>query len=518
MYEYSQTAQALLVNILKKHRDRIFTKTDGGEFYYSDVDKMSNKLAHALNSLGCKKKDRAAIILPNGIDYAVSYFGVLKSGIPLIPLNMNMSVNDVAFILEFGNAGVVITDISYKEKIDSIKARIPGLMHIIVMGGDPGGGYLSWDSLVLKQPEEEIAPHVSPDDDAFVAFTGGTTGKPKGVMHSQTGLYFDAIGHSLELPMLFDEKILLATPMSHAAGMLMLAGAVKGAAFVIEKSFDPNRILQLIEKEKVTMTFMVPTIIYMFLDLLKQKDYDLKSLRIVLYGAAPMSDVRLTEAIKKFGNVFVQKYGQVECPDMIATLSIDDHIKAQKSPHILQSCGRPDIMVFLRIVDDNDKALPVGQVGEIVVKAPYVMKGYLNQPELTATTIKNGWLHTGDMGRVDEEGYVYIVDRKKDMIITGGMNVFPGEVEEVLRKHPMVKEISVIGIPDDKWGEAVTACIVPDGAVTKEEILKFSKDKLSKYAQPKNIIFKEQLPHTLLGKIDKKALRAPYWEGRTRGI
>jgi fatty-acyl-CoA synthase/long-chain acyl-CoA synthetase len=263
---------------------------------------------------------------------------------------------------------------------------------------------------------------------------------------------------------------------------------------------------------------MVPTIIYMLLDILKQKKYDTSSLRLILYGAAPIAESRLTEALEVFGPIFFQKYGQVEIANMITTLTPEDHIRAMQYPKLLQSCGRPDSMTNVRIVDDNDVDVPPGSAGEIIVKAPYLMKGYLNQPELTAKTLKGGWLHTGDMGKFDEEGYLYIVDRKKDMVVTGGMNVFSAEVEECIAKHPSVRQVAVIGIPDEKWGEAVTAVIVPNGEVSSDEIIQFCQGKLSKYAVPKNIFFKDSLPMTLIGKTDKKVLRAPYWKDADRMV
>ena len=263
---------------------------------------------------------------------------------------------------------------------------------------------------------------------------------------------------------------------------------------------------------------MVPTIIYIFLDILKQSDIDISSLRLIGYGAAPISSARLAEAMDVFGPVFFQKYGLVECPNMITTLTVEDHIKALEKPSILGSCGKPDHMAALKILDDSGDEVPMGEVGEIVVKAPYVMSGYLHLEETTNETLKNGWLHTGDMGKIDEEGYVYIVDRKKDIVITGGMNVFPGEVESVLMTHPKVKDVSVIGVPDDYWGEAVTACVVAEEGTTEEELILHCKGKTPKYAVPKKVVFMDQLPKTIIGKIDKKTLRAPFWKEAERRI
>jgi len=513
-----QTAQALFINAFKKHRDRLFCRVDGLDYKYFDIDKASNMVANGIRKLGYRTNDRLAIILPNGIDYVVADFGILKSGTTLVPLNLAVSESDIAYILKEADVKMAIIDASFAEKMKAMIVNLPALKHIIVVGANSGEKYISWDDFKNKQSDREIAPDSDPDDDAVIAFTGGTTGKPKGVVLSQRGVFFDMVAHSVDLPYQTDDKMLLMTPLSHGAGTLMLAGTVKGTNFLIEKSVDLVRALELIEKEKITTIFLVPTIIYVLLEFLKQKQYDTSSLRLIVYGAAPISETRLAEALQRFGPVLVQGYGQTECPNMITTLTVEDHIKALDHPSLLQSCGRPDIMVSLKIVDDSGKELPIGQIGEIIINTPYTMKCYLNQPDLTDKTIVDGWLHTGDMGRVDEEGYVYIVDRKKDMIISGGMNVFPTEVEEVIRKHPQVNEVSVIGVPDDHWGEVVTACVVRKGDVSEDDIKNYCKDKLSKYAQPKKVIFKEQLPHTLIGKIDKKALREPYWLGKTRRV
>jgi fatty-acyl-CoA synthase/long-chain acyl-CoA synthetase len=518
MMDAIQTSQNLAINTLRKHRDRIFTNREDLTLYYNDVEKASNRVANGIHACGYGPGDRIAVVMPNSIHYAVADFGIYKSGAGLVPMNMMISPDDVAFILKDAGARMVFADVSLAEKVRAMKGDLPQLKEIVVVGGPAGDGTIGWEDFKAKYPDTAVTPTATEDDDGLIVYTGGTTGKPKGVVHSQKSLFFDILAHVVELPFVPDDKVLIVTPMSHATGWLLFAGCVRGTSFAIEMSFDLFRLLEIIEKEKITMTMMVPTIIYLFLDIMKAKPCDIRSLRIIGYGAAPISDVRLAEALEAFGPIFYQKYGLVECPNMITTLSVADHVKALGKPAILQSCGRPDVMVSLKVVDEAGREVPVGQIGEIIVKAPYVMNRYLNQPELTAETLKDGWLYTGDMGRVDEEGYVYIVDRKRDMVISGGMNVFPAEVEEVIRRHPKVKEVSVIGTPDDYWGEAVTACVVPDGEVTEDEIKDFCKGKLAKYAQPKKVVFRDALPKTIIGKIDKKQLREPFWKDKSRRV
>ena len=512
------TVQALAINSIRKHWDLLFTNQEGRAITYREFDKTSNRIANGIRALGLGANDRISVILPNGIEYALADFGVYKSGAALVPSNMMISEDNIAHILKDADVKMIFVHISLVEKIVAMQADLPALKYIVAVGGDAGDGWLGWDDFAAAYVDTEPFLVAGEADDALIVYTGGTTGNPKGVLHKQRGLFFDIIAHVVTMPMTHKDKILLMTPMSHATGWLLFAGCVKGLSFVFEMITDPVRILKIIETERVTATMMVPTIIYLFLDILKQTEIDISSLNLIAYGAAPISKARLAEAMDVFGPVFYQKYGLVECPNMITTLTVEDHIEALKKPSILESCGKPDPLVALKILDDSGAEVPAGQVGEIVVKTPYVMSGYLNLDDVTRETLKDGWLYTGDMGKVDEEGYVYIVDRKKDIVISGGMNVFPGDVESVLQTHPKVKDVSVIGIPDDYWGEAVTACAVADEGTTAEELILHCKGKTPKYAVPKKVVFMDQLPRTIIGKIDKKALRAPFWEEKERQV
>ena len=512
------TVQALAINSAKKHWDLLFTNLEDRAVLYKEFDKESNRVANGIKALGLGANDRISVILPNGLEYAVADFGIYKSGAALVPSNMMVAEGDIAHILKDASVKMVFVHISLAEKIRAMQENLPLLKQIVAVGGPGGNGWVGWDEFKAQYADTPLAPAAEETDDALIVYTGGTTGKPKGVLHSQRGLFFDVIAHVVGLPLTHMDKILLMTPMSHATGWLLFAGCVKGSSFCFEMVFDPFKVLEVIEKERVTMTMMVPTIIYVFLDILKGMEVDTSSLRIIGYGAAPIAAARLEEAMERFGRIFYQKYGLVECPNMITTLTVEDHVRALDKPSILQSCGKPDHMVSLKILDDQGAEVPMGQVGEIVVKAPYVMAGYLNLEETTQETLKDGWLHTGDMGKVDDEGYVYIVDRKKDIVITGGMNVFPADVEGALMNHPLVRDVSVIGVPDDHWGEAVTACVVAEEGATEEELIRFCKGKVSKYAVPKKVIFMQELPKTIIGKIDKKALRAPFWEERLRQV
>lgn len=512
------TTQFLMMSTLKKFRNEVFSKLEDTEYTYDDVHRNSNRIANGIHALGYGPGDRIAIAVPNGMEIVYASYGIFKAGATVVGINMLVSDENLSFILKDAAVKMIFADKSVEERILKLKEALPDLKTIVTVDGKTGGKIIAWEEFLKKHEETDPQMAAKPDDDCVIVYTGGTTGMPKGVIHSQSSFYFLLIAQSLAYNLLPSDTILLMTPLAHAAGAIMYLGCINGVRFIIEKKADLFRLLDIIQKEKVTVMFLVPTIIYILLDVLKQANYNMSSLRMLLYGAAPMSESRLKEAIERFGPILAQLYGQTECPQAVTTLSMRDHVVALSNPQLLSSCGRPCQMVQVRIIDDNGNDLPTDTVGEIAVKAPFIMKGYLNHPELTASTVIDGWLHTGDMGKFDNQGYMYIVDRKKDMIITGGFNVYSAAVENVICKHPKVKQVAVIGIPDEKWGELVTAVVVPQGDVSENEILAYCKGKLNKYEQPKKVIFQDQIPVTPVGKIDKKGLRAAYWEGKERGV
>ncbi|MDY6779316.1 MAG: AMP-binding protein, partial [Halobacteria archaeon] len=330
-------------------------------------------------------------------------------------------------------------------------------------------------------------------------YTGGTTGKPKGVVHTHRSLSTNAYSHLFELDISGDERLLLMTPLTHSAGAFMWASLLTGAESVVRQGFEPERALSDIAS------------------------YDTSSLKTLIYGAAPMTPARLREGIDEFGAIFKQFYGQTEVPNLITTLGKKEHalaVSEEGDEDVLSSAGQDCLMNRVRIVDpETGEEVEDGDEGEIVVSSPYTMEGYYEMPDETQETLKDGWLHTGDVGKKDSDGYVYLLDRKSNMIITGGMNVYSTEVEEELDEHPDVKEVAVIGIPDDKWGEAVTAVVVPrDDGLTADEIKEFADGRLADYKKPKNVEFVNSIPKTPYGKMDKKALREPYWEEEERDI
>jgi fatty-acyl-CoA synthase len=315
-----------------------------------------------------------------------------------------------------------------------------------------------------------------------------------------------------------ETRFLIATPLSHAGAAFFVPTLLRGGSIVVLPHFDPEKVLETIEKYRITATMLVPTMIYVLLDHPKFGEYDLSSLETIFYGASAMSPARLKEGIEKLGPVFFQFYGQAECAMSITVLRRSEH--DPDDPARLASCGRPVPWLRVALLDDDLNEVPQGEPGEICVQGPLVMSGYLNKPEQTAETLRGGWLHTGDVARADKDGYLTIVDRKKDMIVTGGFNVFPREVEDVISAHPGVAAVAVVGVPDDKWGEAVKAVVVrrPGAEVDPAELIAAVKEKKGSVQAPKSVDFVDAIPLSPLGKPDKKTLRARYWEGAERGV
>jgi fatty-acyl-CoA synthase len=366
------------------------------------------------------------------------------------------------------------------------------------------------------------AAELPPDHIGGLTYTGGTTGKPKGVIGTVGSILTMTTVQLAEWEWPEHPRFLMCTPLSHAGAAFFVPTIVKGGEMVVLPKFDPAEVLRVIEERRITATMLVPSMIYALMDHPDSHTRDLSSLETVYYGASAMNPVRLAEAIRRFGPIFAQYYGQSEAPMAITYLAKSDHDEKR-----LTSCGRPTLFARVALLDGDGNAVPRGDVGEICVSGPLLAGGYWNLPEATEETFRDGWLHTGDMAREDDDGFLFIVDRVKDMIVTGGFNVFPREVEDVVAEHPAVAQVCVIGTPDEKWGEAVTAVIVlrPDHPADREsvatvtaEIQAAVKDRKGSVQSPKQVIVVDSVPVTALGKPDKKAVRARFWQGADRAI
>jgi fatty-acyl-CoA synthase len=418
-------------------------------------------------------------------------------------------------IEDSGSELLIVDASSFAARGGELAARASGLVHVFTIGRADFGT----DLLAAAADAGAISPRdlAGPDDLASLNYTGGTTGRAKGALrrHREYAPFASAILGDFEFP--DTPRYLAVAPISHVAGTKVLPALMRGGTVYLHKKFDPEALVSTIARERINMTVLVPTMIYVLLDHPGLDRADLSSLELLLYGASPMSPSRLTEGLDRIGKVFSQLYGQTECYPA-CVLRKADHDAAM--PDLFESSGFPIAACDVRILDADDHELPVGEPGEICIRAQHVMAEYWKRPAETAETLKNGWLHTGDIARRDERGYLFILDRKKDMIISGGFNIFPREVEDVLSAHPDVAMVAVIGVPDAKWGEAVTAVVVPRAGTrpAADELIGLVKARKGSAHAPKRVELMETLPMTGVGKIDKKALRARYWVGQRRMV
>jgi len=493
------------------------------ETSYALANARANSLALGLQRLGLSPGDRVGVLMWNCPQLIESFFAIWKAGCCAVPLNARFLANEAHYHLDDSSASTIIFGKEFREMMTELKDDLRSVEHFICLD-DPLEGQVCFETLISDNLDErEVLVQVSDEEIAWLFYTSGTTGKPKGAMLTHGNLNFMAVSWIADLMHLEPEDVgLHAAPLTHGAGFHAIALTLKSSKQVLLFSdrFDPEKFCETVEKMGVTNTWLVPTQIKMLLNYNDLDKWDLSSLKWVTYGGAPMYVEDLKEAIQRIGSVFVQLYGQGETPMTGTYLRPQEHVVEGVGVERLASCGHVRSGIELRILDDQDQALPAGEVGEICIRGPSVMKGYWERPEATTETLRGGWLHTGDLASIDENGYVYIMDRTRDMIISGGSNVFPREIEEVLLKHPAVSEVCVIGVPDALWGEAVKAVVVlsKTAKATEREIIEFAGTALAGYKKPKSVDFADSLPKSAYGKTLKRSLRDKYWAGKTRNV
>nr|WP_304216147.1 long-chain-fatty-acid--CoA ligase [Fredinandcohnia onubensis] len=516
------TLNKLYQNSLRFNGNKIAFHFDGISLSYEKLRRASNRVAHALMKNGVKPNTTVALLMSNCLEYPISEMGIYQAGATRVSLNDMLGEKEVSHILKDSGAEVAIIGENFYEVLKNMKSNLPALKVVVVITSEEvhEEGFITWEDFQGNNPDDDIDVVVSPNDMGVIYYTGGTTGLPKGVVQTQENMVMTVYSQVIELSIEESDKLLLTSPLPHAAGLTYLGGLAKGAEHYVERRFDPQRVIQLIINEKITYMYMVPTMIYRLLDRIKGQSYDFSSIRTILYGAAPITAERLKEALEVFGPVFMQVYGLSECTTFLTRLKKEDHTLDPTLKYRLRSSGRPVLMSQVRIVDSQGNEVPRGTEGEIIVSSPGNMKEYYKQPEKTLEILKHGWIYTGDMGMMDDGGYLYLLDRKKDMIISGGMNVYSSEVENVVQQHQDISQVAVIGIPHSDWGEQVVAFIIPkpNKQITEESIKELCNQNLSKYKRPKQIFIVDSLPTTPYGKIDKKALRKPYWDKVGRNI
>ena len=500
----------LMVTAIRRGGDRIAFIHDDTQISYRRFGEMLSCLIQALEARGIRQGDSIAVLSANRPEAFLVNAASYVMGLRVTLVSPVSSEDDHAYILaDAGVTTLFVDPPNFGERARRLRERVPGIQQFFGLGPlEMGEDILAALAAYTPGP---LKPRARPHDDCVLVYTGGTTGQPKGVVHSHLVQVTMTTAILAEWDWPRELRFLALSPITHAGGGMIPAVLLRSGTFVMTQGFEANRFMDVVERHRITATFLVPTMIYVLLDHPRLREARLDSLQLIVYGASAMLPGRLTEAINRFGPVFMQLYGQSEAPMMISVLRQADH-DPERHPERLTSCGTPTVGVQLRLLDEAGNEVPEGEVGELCVRGPLVTGGYYNKPEETAAAWRHGWLYTGDMARCDADGFLHIVDRSKDMVISGGFNVFPREVEDVLSRHPGVAAAAVIGVPDPKWGEAVKAVVVlrPGVQVEADELIALVKHHKGAVYAPKTVDFVEALPVTGLGKLDKKALRARY--------
>jgi acyl-CoA synthetase (AMP-forming)/AMP-acid ligase II len=499
--------------------------TDQQTSTYAEVRELSFRISAALAGQRVRPGDTVAILSGNDPIAFTCVFGISRAGAAWCPINPRNEAAENRELLDLFDCTALIFQASYAALVDQIRADLPKLTTLVCLDGQVDGA-LTWEEFLAAGPpssDPSGSPEPSPDlpigsldgtgaDLAMIVGTGGTTGRPKGVMLTGTNLETMTAITLMSYPFEGRPVYLALAPLTHAAGVLCFPVLALGGEIVVIRKPDVADFLVHVERHGVTHTFLPPTLIYMVLAHPSLDTTDLSSLQCFWYGAAPMSATRLEEALTRIGPVMAQLFGQTEAPMMISTLAPRDHFHSDGSVALerLSSAGRPAPLVTVSIMAEDGSLLPHGERGEIVVRSSLVMAGYHRDPEATAQASAHGWHHTGDIGYLDDDNFLYIVDRAKDMVITGGFNVYSTEVEQALMRHPAVQDCAVVGLPDEKWGERVTAVVQlrGDDTVAPDELAAFVKERIGSVKAPKQVEVWTDLPRSKVGKVLKADIRA----------
>ena len=508
--------------------DRTLLVTEQGDLTYRQMQALTHRLAGAMLQAGLQHQEAVAILSPNHPAVVTAMLSLWRAGAMWIPVNTRNALPDNIAYLNYVRAGWLFYHSSYSADAHEVRRQAPGIRGIrgmICLDG-PDAGNPSLDDFMLPEDCAPVADWGEPNGDgdeltAIIA-TGGTTGPAKGVrvLNRSWGTMLETI--CAIMPVDTPPVFLATAPLTHAAGPFTMAGIAMGATVVVLPAFEAESVLDAFQRHRVTHIFLPPTALYTMLAHPRVGAFDYSSLRYFLLAGSAVSPQKLRQAVEVFGPCLCQSYGQTEFhlvatwlePRIVAAAAAGEH------PERLASCGQQTSSVRVELMDDDGHILPTGEVGEIVGRGGLVGGGYFELPEATAEARAHGWHHTGDVGRRDEHGFYYIVDRKKDMIVTGGFNVFCVEVEAAVTELAGVLECAVIGAPDERWGEAVTALVVvaPTGGPSEAEIIAHARARLGGVKAPKRVVFKDALPRTPVGKFDKKAMRAEFWTGRDRAV
>jgi len=508
------------------YADRTAIRDHDRTLSYRQMQQWANQVGNGLVALGLRPGERVGLLFPNCLEFIPTQNGIWKAGAVLVQMPTRASAAIHRANLEQAAATTLIYHSAYEDMARDIAARLPGLTRLIRLAADGAAapvieGTVDYTSHVLAQADTAPAVAIDEHDEAYVLFTSGSTGDPKGVINSHYTWAHYSITAGLEIgDTRFGEVFAHGAPLTHFTQIFVMPTFIRGGTNVMLPGLDVDGLLAAVERYGVTATAVVPTIVYLLLDHPRRAEADLSSLQTMIYAGSPIAPDRLKQALDVFGPIFIQTYAGTE-PGYVSCLRKQDHrVDSESDLTHLASAGRPIPYVKVSIQDETDQPLPVGEVGEVCSKQLGQMLGYLDASK-TAEALRDGWVHTGDIGRLDEDGFLYIVDRKRDMVVSGGFNVFPRQVEDVLLTHAAVAQAAVIGVPHPKWGEAVHAVVVQRAGseeVDAEQLIELVKQHLGSVSAPKTIDFVDALPTNPAGKLDKKALRAPFWSGRNRQV
>ena len=486
---------------------------------FADVDAMASRFANALIASGVRTQERIAYLSKNTDHFLPCLMGACKARAALAPFNFRLAAPEIARLLEDSEARIMFVGPDVVDLADQAVASLASKPRMIALGFDRQG-YERHDAWIEAGDASDPRLEADPQDDVIQLYTSGTTGLPKGVQLTNRNYLaaFELTGAPGGLNYEPGDTVLAAMPFFHVAGVnVALIAMASGARSAILRDAAPQLILDVIGKERVNYAFLAPVLIQMLMQAPGIESADLSSMRVLSYGASPISEAVLKQASARFRCEFIQIYGLTEICGAGTFLPSPDHDPGKGK---LRSCGVAFPGVELKIVAADGEEVPRGQVGEVVVRSPVVMKGYWNKPDATAASIRDGWMRTGDAAYMDEDGYVFIYDRVKDMIVTGGENVYPAEVENALFGHPSIADAAVIGVPDETWGEAVKAIVVlkPGAPPDAADIIAWARARIANFKAPKSVDFVDAIPRNLSGKILRRELREPYWKGRDRRV
>ena len=510
------TVGGILAQTARRFPEKSALIFEGRRSSYRQLDEQSNRLAHGLIGLGAGRGTNVALLARNCAEWVIAHFAVAKTGATLVPVNYLFVEREIEYVLDNAEARLLFVSAEFLDLALALRARLPGLDKVIALQGPAPADGAAMPELIAKGSPE--APRVTTGelDDYTIMYTSGTTGRPKGVVSSHRSRVHVAFQGITDYRMAGEHVCGLPLPLFHMGGLntCFVTNMLAGATVVLAKKFDAADLLDAIERERISFVFLAPSPLITLIESPAFARTDLSSLQWVMYGGAPMPGELLRKVNEMLPRVrLMQGYGSTEC-GQLTFLDPEGH---KSHP---ESCGKPVALVEMRLEDEAGVEVPTGEVGEIVVRGPNVMTRYHAEPEATAEAFRGGWFHTGDLARRDAQGFYTIVDRKKDMIISGSENIYPKEIEEVLYTHPAIQDAAVFGIPDEKWGESVCATLVrrPGSALNGDEVVEFCRRNLAAYKKPKLVKFIDAMPRTSIGKIAKNALREPYWRGRSRNI